>query len=156
MPSYVALTLCCDHWIPMPIPDPCTHAHTHAPGPHRACVDLACTQDPHACTLCVPTHAFEHVSSHGNLLTCRPQSHISFFPPTSSQYTMHLSRACTFPSPTRALHSTSSVCAQCSYQLLRLTAYYAQQRVLCKMRTRVLKAVDEDKEVGNNCQQVED
>ena len=40
--------------------------------------------------------------------------------------------------------------------LLRLTAYYAQQRVLCVTRTRVLKAVDEDKEIGNNRQQVED
>ena len=40
--------------------------------------------------------------------------------------------------------------------MLRLTAYYAQQQVLCKMRTRVLKAVDEDKEIGNNRQQVED
>ena len=40
--------------------------------------------------------------------------------------------------------------------VLRLTAYYAQQRVLCVTRTRVLKAVDEDEEVGNNRQQVED
>ena len=38
------------------------------------------------------------------------------------------------------------------HNLLRLTAYYAQQRVLCKTRTRVLKAVDEDKEIGNNRQ----
>ena len=36
--------------------------------------------------------------------------------------------------------------------MLRLTAYYAQQRVLCVTRTRVLKAVDEDKEIGNNRQ----
>ena len=41
-------------------------------------------------------------------------------------------------------------------QVLRLTAYYAQQRVLCVVRTRVLKAVDEDKEIANNHQQVED
>jgi hypothetical protein len=37
-------------------------------------------------------------------------------------------------------------------RLLRLTAYYAQQRVLCVTRTRILKAVDEDKEIGNNRQ----
>ena len=37
-------------------------------------------------------------------------------------------------------------------RVLRLTAYYAQQRVLCVTRTRVLKAVDEDKEIGNNRQ----
>ena len=36
--------------------------------------------------------------------------------------------------------------------LLRLIAYYAQQRVLCVTRTRVLKAVDKDKEIGNNRQ----
>ena len=36
--------------------------------------------------------------------------------------------------------------------VLRLTAYNAQQRVLFVMRTRVLKAVDKDKEVGNNRQ----
>ena len=36
--------------------------------------------------------------------------------------------------------------------VLRLTAYFAQQRVLCVTRTRVLKAVDEDEEVGNNRQ----
>ena len=42
------------------------------------------------------------------------------------------------------------------HTVLRLTAYYAQQRVLCVTRTRVLKAVDEDEEIGNNCQQVED
>ena len=41
-------------------------------------------------------------------------------------------------------------------RLLRLTAYYAQQRVLCVTRTRVLKAVDKDQEIGNNRQQVED
>ena len=41
-------------------------------------------------------------------------------------------------------------------QVLRLTAYYVQQRVLYVTRTRVLKAVDEDKEIGNNRQQVED
>ena len=82
-------------------------------------MDLARTQDPHTCMLCVPMHAFEHVSSHGNLPTRRPQLHISFFPPTSSQYMMHLSQACTFPSPTRALHSTSPVCTWCSYQPFR-------------------------------------
>ena len=38
------------------------------------------------------------------------------------------------------------------HHVLRLTAYYAQQRVLCVMRTRILKAVDEDKEIGNNRQ----
>ena len=35
-------------------------------------------------------------------------------------------------------------------QLLRLTAYYAQQRVLCVTRTRVLKAVDCDCEVNKD------
>ena len=44
----------------------------------------------------------------------------------------------------------------CDGEVLRLTAYYAQQRVLCVTRTRVLKAVDEDEEIGNNRQQVED
>ena len=34
--------------------------------------------------------------------------------------------------------------------MLRLTAYYAQQRVLYKTRTRVLKAVDDDGEVEGN------
>ena len=38
------------------------------------------------------------------------------------------------------------------HTVLRLTSYYAQQRVLCMTRTRVLKAVDEDKEIGNNRQ----
>ena len=43
---------------------------------------------------------------------------------------------------------------QCNYSqiVLRLTAYYAQQRVLCVTRTRVLKTVDEDEEIGNNRQ----
>ena len=35
-------------------------------------------------------------------------------------------------------------------QVLRLTAYYMQQRVLCVTRTRVLKAVDDDDEVEDN------
>ena len=48
------------------------------------------------------------------------------------------------------------ICGEPMLLLLRLTAYYAQQRVLCVARTRVLKAVDEDKEIGNNRQQVED
>ena len=34
--------------------------------------------------------------------------------------------------------------------MLRLTAYYAQQWVLCKTRTRVPKAVDDDDEVEDN------
>ena len=38
------------------------------------------------------------------------------------------------------------------HALLRLTAYYAQQRVLCVTRTRVLKAVDENEEIGSNRQ----
>ena len=35
-------------------------------------------------------------------------------------------------------------------QVLRLTAYYAQQRVLCETGTRVLKAVDDDGEMEGN------
>ena len=39
---------------------------------------------------------------------------------------------------------------QSTLLMLRLTAYYVQQRVLCKTRTRVLKAVDDDDDVEDN------
>jgi hypothetical protein len=54
--------------------------------------------------------------------------------------------------PTSFVQEWTLTCPQYRPHVLRLTAYYAQQRVLCVTRTRVLKAVDEDKEIGNNRQ----